>query len=134
MLYLAPQLLSFAPSTGGALAARRRLAPLAMYEQPAAVGELTSILEVQADDEAAAAAAALREILGEAEEPLFEEEEGETISAGGDPENLTIPQLKELLKAKGLRGRARMAECHTLFGGREVAADFVRGGRGHPQS
>ena len=73
MLYLAPQLLSFAPSTGGALAARRRLAPLAMYEQPAAVGELTSILEVQADGEAAAAAAALREILGEAEEPLFEE-------------------------------------------------------------
>ena len=103
MLYLAPQLLSFAPSTGGALAARRRLAPLAMYEQPAAVGELTSILEVQADGEAAAAAAALREILGEAEEPLFEEEEGETISAGGDPENLTIPQLKELLKAKGLQ-------------------------------
>ena len=111
MLYLAPQLLSFAPpSTGGALAAKRRLAPLAMYEQPAAVGGLTSILEVQADGEAAAAAAALREILGEAEEPLFGEDEGEIISAGGEPENLTIPQLKELLKAKGLPVGGKKAE------------------------
>ena len=116
MLFLAPQLLGFAPSTGGVVAASRRLAlhrrspaPLATYEQPATVGELTSI-DAQADGEAAAAAAALREILGEAEEPLFGEVEDEVRPASGDVEKLTIPQLKELLKAKKLPVGGKKAE------------------------
>ena len=110
MLFLAPQLLNFAPSTGGVVASSRRAlyrrspAPLATYEQPATVGELTSI-DVQANGEAAAAAAALREILGEAEEPLFEVE-----YEVGDVEKLTIPQLKEQLKAKKLPVGGKKAE------------------------
>ena len=126
MLFLAPQLLSFAPSTGGVVAASRRLAlhrspaPLATYDQDeaicatdevicATVGDLTSLVDVQADGEAAAAAAALREILGEAEEPLFEVED-EVRPATGDVEKLTIPQLKELLKAKKLPVGGKKAE------------------------
>ena len=116
MLFLAPQLLSFAPSTGGVVAASHRLAlhrrspvPLATYEQPATVGELTSI-DAQANGEAAAAAAALREILGEAEEPLFEVVVDEVRPASGDVEKLTIPQLKELLKAKKLPVGGKKAE------------------------
>ena len=111
MLFLAPQLLGFSPSTNGAVTARvlrRSSAPLATYnEPPAAVDELMSVVNV-AGGEAAAAAAALREILGEAEEPLFEVEDEVLVDNGDD--KLTVPQLKELLKAKKLPVSGKKAE------------------------
>ena len=137
MLFLAPQLLSFAPSAGVVVPACR----LALHRSPALLAtfanggepavaddQLMSVVNVEAGGEAAAAAAALREILGEAEEPLFEVVVNEDL-LGGD-EKLTIPQLKELLKAKGLPVGGKKAElvsrlASAATSSTDVVADAV---------
>ena len=137
MLFLAPQLLSFAPSAGvvvpaSRLALHRSPAPLATFanggEPAVADDQLMSVVNVEAGGEAAAAAAALREILGEAEEPLFEVVVSEDL-LGGD-EKLTVPQLKELLKAKGLPVGGKKAElvsrlASAATSSTDVVADAV---------
>ena len=107
MLFLAPQLLSFAPSTGGVVAASRRLAlhrspaPLATYDQDEAICATDEVIcaTVGELDAAAAPAAAKVDLDG-----LFGGvEEGKEAAVDDVIANSDVdPRMVELLAAKGI--------------------------------